>query len=50
MDAEKKQTARVEEKARTLQTVITIAGFGIGIFMLPGVVIYLLVHRNPFVQ
>jgi N-acetylglutamate synthase-like GNAT family acetyltransferase len=47
MDAEKKMTGRVTEKARTLNTLITIAGFAIGILCF-GIVIYLFVHGNPF--
>ena len=49
MDAEKKQTARVAEKARTLKTIIIIAGFTIGISCI-GIAIYLFIHRNPFGQ
>jgi N-acetylglutamate synthase-like GNAT family acetyltransferase len=49
LDAEKKQTARVAEKARTLKTVITVIGFTIGILCI-GIAIYLLIHRNPFRQ
>jgi N-acetylglutamate synthase-like GNAT family acetyltransferase len=47
MDAEKQQTARTFEKAKTLKTVITIIGFAVGIlcFVIAG---YLLIHRNPF--
>jgi len=46
MDAEKKQTARVAEKARTLKTIIIIVGFTIGISCI-GIAIYLFFHRNP---
>jgi N-acetylglutamate synthase-like GNAT family acetyltransferase len=46
MDAEKKQTARVAEKARTLKTIIIVVGFTIGISCI-GIAIYLLIHRNP---
>ena len=49
LDAEKKQTARVAEKARKLKTVIIVVGFTIGISCI-GIAIYLLVHRNPFRQ
>jgi N-acetylglutamate synthase-like GNAT family acetyltransferase len=49
MEAEKKQTARVYEKARTLKTVITVVGFAIGILCI-GIAIYLLIRRNPFGQ
>lgn len=49
MDTEKQQTARVHEQARTLRTIIIVAGFGIGII---GIVIavVLFLHRNPFSQ
>ncbi len=47
MDSEKQQTARIEEKARALKTVIIAVGFGI-FFICIGLVIYLLRHRNPF--
>jgi len=49
LDAEKKQTARVAEKARTLKTVITIVGFTIGISCI-AIAIYLFIHHNPFGQ
>jgi N-acetylglutamate synthase-like GNAT family acetyltransferase len=49
MDAEKKQTARVAEKARTLKTIIIVVGFTIGISCI-GLAIYLFIHRNPFRQ
>jgi N-acetylglutamate synthase-like GNAT family acetyltransferase len=47
--AEKKDTARVSQKARTINTVITVIGFAIGISSI-GFAIYLFVHRNPFSQ
>jgi hypothetical protein len=47
MSSEKQNTARVHERARTLKTIITITGFSIGIVCFC-VVIYLIVHRNPF--
>ena len=47
MDAEKKQTALVAEKARTLNHIITVIGFAVGILCI-GIAIYLLVHHNPF--
>jgi N-acetylglutamate synthase-like GNAT family acetyltransferase len=47
MSAEKRNTERTYEQARTLKTVITVIGFGIGILCF-GFVAYLLVHRNPF--
>jgi N-acetylglutamate synthase-like GNAT family acetyltransferase len=49
MDAEKKQTALVAEKARKLNTIITVVGFAIGILGI-GIAVYLLVHRHPFGQ
>lgn len=49
MLAEKRNTERTYEQARTLRTIITVIGFAIGIlcFILVG---YLLVHRNPFLS
>ena len=47
MDAEKQQTGRVYEKAKTLKTAITVIGFGVFLICV-AVVIYLLTHRNPF--
>ena len=47
MDSEKRQTALISEKARTIKTIITITGFAIGILSI-GIAIYLFVHRNPF--
>jgi N-acetylglutamate synthase-like GNAT family acetyltransferase len=47
MAAEKKDTDRVFEKARTLKTIVTVAGFAIGIISI-GFAIYLFVHRNSF--
>ena len=49
MDAEKQQTARVQEQARTLKTIITVIGFAIGIVGI-AIAIYLLVRKNPFSQ
>jgi N-acetylglutamate synthase-like GNAT family acetyltransferase len=49
MESEKQETERVRGRAKTLQTVITIIGFGI-FFLCVGVVVYLLKHRNPFQQ
>jgi N-acetylglutamate synthase-like GNAT family acetyltransferase len=49
MDAEKRQTAQVYEKARTLKTVVTVVGFSIGILCI-GIAIYLFIHHNPFEQ
>jgi N-acetylglutamate synthase-like GNAT family acetyltransferase len=47
MSAERLNTQRTYEQARTLKTVVTVIGFTIGIlcFVLVG---YLLLHRNPF--
>ncbi len=47
MAAEKMQTARVAEKARTLKTVVTVLGFAIGILCI-GLAAYLFIHHNPF--
>jgi N-acetylglutamate synthase-like GNAT family acetyltransferase len=47
MDAEKKQTARVAEKARLLKNIITVVGFVVGVLGI-GIAIYLLIHRSPF--
>lgn len=44
---EKKDTARVSEKARTIKTIITVVGFAIGILSI-AFAIYLFVHRQPF--
>jgi N-acetylglutamate synthase-like GNAT family acetyltransferase len=49
MAAEKRDTDRVAEQARTLKTTITVIGFVIGILSF-GVAIYLLIHRLPFLQ
>jgi N-acetylglutamate synthase-like GNAT family acetyltransferase len=45
--AEKKDTDSISTKARTINTIITVIGFAIGIFCI-GFAIYLFVHRNPF--
>ena len=47
MSAEKRNTERTHEQARTLRNIITIIGFAIGILCL-GFAAYLLVHRNTF--
>jgi N-acetylglutamate synthase-like GNAT family acetyltransferase len=47
MAAEKLETERLSEKARTLRTVVTILGFAIGIICISAA-IYLFLHRNPF--
>ncbi len=44
MDAEKKQTAQVADRARKLRLAITIAGFAI-FFICAAIAIYLLLHR-----
>ncbi len=46
-ESEKQHAAQTLEQARTLRTIITVIGFGVGILCL-GVLLYLLVHRNPF--
>jgi N-acetylglutamate synthase-like GNAT family acetyltransferase len=47
MAAEKKETDRLSEKARTIRTVVTVLGFAIGII---GIIVaaYLFIRRNPF--
>jgi N-acetylglutamate synthase-like GNAT family acetyltransferase len=45
--AEKRNTERTFQQARTLKTIITFIGFSIGILCF-GFVAYLLIHRNPF--
>jgi N-acetylglutamate synthase-like GNAT family acetyltransferase len=47
MAAEKRDTDRVAEQARTLKTIITVLGFAVGIFCF-GAAIYLFVRHNPF--
>jgi preprotein translocase subunit SecE len=47
MAAEKKDTERISEKARTIKTIITVLGFVIGISCFC-YAIYLFIHRNPF--
>jgi N-acetylglutamate synthase-like GNAT family acetyltransferase len=47
MSAEKRNTERTYEQARTLKTIITVVGFTIGILCF-GIAAYLLIHRNPF--
>jgi len=47
MAGEKLETRKISEKAKTINTFITVAGFAIGIICF-GVAIYLFVHRNPF--
>jgi N-acetylglutamate synthase-like GNAT family acetyltransferase len=47
MAGEKIGTEKISEKVKTINTIITVAGFAIGILCI-GIAIYLLVHRNPF--
>ncbi len=47
MAAEKKETDRLSEKARTIRIVVTVLGFAIGIIGII-VAVYLFIHRNPF--
>jgi len=47
MAGEKSETEKISEKARMINTFITIAGFAIGIIGF-GIAIYLFIHRNPF--
>jgi N-acetylglutamate synthase-like GNAT family acetyltransferase len=47
MAGEKSETKKISEKAKTINTTITIVGFAIGILSI-GFAIYLFVHRNPF--
>jgi N-acetylglutamate synthase-like GNAT family acetyltransferase len=46
-ESEKQHSAQTLEKARTLRTIITVTGFVVGALCL-GILIYLLVRRNPF--
>ena len=47
MAGEKNETEKISQKAKTINTVITVVGFAIGILCI-GIAIYLFVHRNPF--
>jgi N-acetylglutamate synthase-like GNAT family acetyltransferase len=47
MAGEKSGTEKISEKAKTINTIITVAGFAIGILCI-GIAVYLFVHRNPF--
>jgi hypothetical protein len=47
MTGEKLETEKISEKAKTINTIITVAGFAIGILGI-GIAIYLFIHRNPF--
>lgn len=49
MDTEKQRTARVSEKAHTIRTVITVAGFGI-FFICVLVLLYWFAHGLPFLH
>src|SRR5271170_4958216 len=47
MAGEKSETEKLSEKAKTINTIITVVGFAIGILSI-GFAIYLFVHRNTF--
>jgi N-acetylglutamate synthase-like GNAT family acetyltransferase len=47
MAKEKTESQKISEKAKTINLIITIAGFTIGILSI-GFAIYLFAHRNPF--
>jgi hypothetical protein len=47
MAGEKSETRKISEKAKTINLIITIAGFAVGISGI-AFAIYLLIHRNPF--
>ena len=47
MAGEKSETQKISEKAKTINTIITVVGFTIGILSI-SFAIYLFVHRNPF--
>jgi N-acetylglutamate synthase-like GNAT family acetyltransferase len=47
MAGEKSETEKISAKAKTINLIITIAGFSIGILCI-GIAIYLFIHRNPF--
>src|SRR5271154_3839123 len=47
MAGEKNETEKISQKAKTINTIITVVGFAIGILCI-GIAIYLFVHRNPF--
>jgi len=47
MAAEKRDTEHIARQARTLNTILTIIGFAVGILCF-GAAIYLFIHRNPF--
>jgi N-acetylglutamate synthase-like GNAT family acetyltransferase len=47
MTEAKLETRKISEKAKTINTILTVAGFAIGILGI-GIAIYLFIHRNPF--
>jgi N-acetylglutamate synthase-like GNAT family acetyltransferase len=47
MAGEKSETEKISAKAKTINLIITVAGFAVGILSI-GIAIYLFVHRNPF--
>ncbi|HEX3889943.1 MAG TPA: hypothetical protein VHX90_03740 [Verrucomicrobiae bacterium] len=47
MAGEKSETRKISEKAKTINTIVTVAGFAIGILCIV-IAIYLFVHRQPF--
>lgn len=47
IEAERRQTDNIREKARTLRTVVTVIGFAIGIACI-GLAVFLLIHRGAF--
>jgi N-acetylglutamate synthase-like GNAT family acetyltransferase len=47
MAGEKSETQKISQKAKTINTFITVVGFAIGILCI-GIAIYLFVHRDPF--
>jgi N-acetylglutamate synthase-like GNAT family acetyltransferase len=47
MAGEKNETKKISEKAKTINTIITVVGFAIGILSI-GIAIYLFIRRNPF--
>jgi N-acetylglutamate synthase-like GNAT family acetyltransferase len=47
MAGEKSETEKISEKAKTINLIITVVGFAIGILGI-GIAISLFIHRNPF--
>ncbi len=47
MTEEKLETQKISEKAKTINTIITVVGFTIGILGI-GIAIYLFIQRQPF--